>query len=379
MSTKALCIYKKTEPLHLLAVEVYRKKYDAIDIIEVSALDDSVGTDSVGDLIRALTNDSYDEAYIMTTVTDGGGASGVMNYDSFAAIRNKMKTASKGTEIATGTSQAGGSTSTIKLAAGSSAVDDFYNGYILDCTGGTGAANVDKTILDYTGSSLVAEVGGATFTDPGADTTYVIYDVSTYIKTMATTGGKSVALQAWEASYPNITPPLVIHYTGTYNFTEDYGTAAAVAAGTLTLKAAPKNTGARVATAERTTNDHFNSMYAYIYSSTTGARQYRQISDFVGSSLVCTLASNWTVTPTGTVVYRVVDQVADIYADVQCEFFLKTLMYDLTDATVLSYYDKLLDNNGKLSTLTSGAPEQDLDFLSEMRIKGDVAWQYSLL
>lgn len=57
----------------------------------------------------------------------------------------------------TGTSQAGGSATTIKLAAGASAVDDYYNGMLISLTSGTytGATGV---IIDYVGSTKIATV-----------------------------------------------------------------------------------------------------------------------------------------------------------------------------------------------------------------------------
>jgi hypothetical protein len=100
-----------------------------------------------------------------------------------------------------GTAQAGAST-TITLAAGASSADDFYNGYAVILTGGTGAsepascslkAHATQTpcnavfeiwgspgdkqirqITDYVGSTRVATVGVAWGTTPDATTTYKI-------------------------------------------------------------------------------------------------------------------------------------------------------------------------------------------------------------
>jgi hypothetical protein len=56
----------------------------------------------------------------------------------------------------TGTPQAGASNS-LTLAAGASAVDDFYNGMVLTITGGTGVGSV-FVITDYVGSTKVASL-----------------------------------------------------------------------------------------------------------------------------------------------------------------------------------------------------------------------------
>lgn len=57
----------------------------------------------------------------------------------------------------TGTAQAGGSTTTIKLAAGASAVDDFYLGMRCAITGGTGSGSYSR-IIGYNGTSKIATV-----------------------------------------------------------------------------------------------------------------------------------------------------------------------------------------------------------------------------
>lgn len=60
----------------------------------------------------------------------------------------------------TGTSQVGGSTTTIKLAAGSSAVNDYYNHMIIDITTAANTHNL-REITDYVGSSLIATIAPA--------------------------------------------------------------------------------------------------------------------------------------------------------------------------------------------------------------------------
>lgn len=72
----------------------------------------------------------------------------------------------------TGTAQAGAA-STITLAAGASASDDFYNNQIIELTGGTGSGQFNK-ITDYVGASKLATVENAWTTTPDATTTYSI-------------------------------------------------------------------------------------------------------------------------------------------------------------------------------------------------------------
>jgi len=73
----------------------------------------------------------------------------------------------------TGTATAGGA-GTITLAAGASAVDDFYNGMVISITSGTGNGHIGL-ITDYVGSTKVATVQASTATFvPGASSVYSI-------------------------------------------------------------------------------------------------------------------------------------------------------------------------------------------------------------
>lgn len=72
----------------------------------------------------------------------------------------------------TGTAASGGSTS-ITLAGGASAVDDFYNNAAVAIISGTGAGQA-RQITDYVGSSKVATVDTAWATNPDATSVYWI-------------------------------------------------------------------------------------------------------------------------------------------------------------------------------------------------------------
>lgn len=67
-----------------------------------------------------------------------------------------------------------GATGSITLAAGASAVDDFYNGMVISITSGTGSGHVGM-IVDYVGSTKIATVQPVTTTFvPGASSGYSI-------------------------------------------------------------------------------------------------------------------------------------------------------------------------------------------------------------
>lgn len=79
------------------------------------------------------------------------------------------------TQTISGTATAGGA-STITLAVGSSASDDFYNGLLICIVGGTGEGQ-NKFIADYTGATRVATVSGTWVTQPDNTSVYAIVGV----------------------------------------------------------------------------------------------------------------------------------------------------------------------------------------------------------
>lgn len=76
--------------------------------------------------------------------------------------------------INSGTLQSGGTT-TVRLAAGASAVDDFYNGMTLRSTGGTGSGQ-ERRITDYVGATRDATVASAFSPALDGTTTYDVID-----------------------------------------------------------------------------------------------------------------------------------------------------------------------------------------------------------
>lgn len=72
----------------------------------------------------------------------------------------------------TGTAQAGAASS-ITLHAGASAVDDTYNGMVIETTGGTGSGQ-RRVISDYVGSTKIASIFPNWATNPDATTTFAI-------------------------------------------------------------------------------------------------------------------------------------------------------------------------------------------------------------
>lgn len=72
-----------------------------------------------------------------------------------------------------GVAQAGGSVSSIVLAANASGVNDFYSGMPISITGGTGAGQ-SGLILEYNGTTKVANIVSAAWVAPDATSAYTI-------------------------------------------------------------------------------------------------------------------------------------------------------------------------------------------------------------
>lgn len=123
------------------------------------------------------------------------GSSGSIRVENFAALSFETEIAGSGTAATppewgallkasnfsetitaapiTGTGQVGGSTTTIKLAAGASAVDDFYTGMTVSITGGTGNGQSGE-IIGYVGSTKMATIAKAWAVVPDATSLYSI-------------------------------------------------------------------------------------------------------------------------------------------------------------------------------------------------------------
>lgn len=79
----------------------------------------------------------------------------------------------------TGTGQVGGGTTGIKLAAGTSAVNDFYDGMPISITAGTGNGQ-SGIIVDYDGTTKIAIVASAAWVTTDATSVYSIGACATY-------------------------------------------------------------------------------------------------------------------------------------------------------------------------------------------------------
>ncbi len=366
-----LCIYDKTSAQQTPGAFLMKYWYPDTVFLDISKYDDTTATDEFLAVVDAITA-TYDQIYILCPCTDTGGNK-IMNFDTYARLRVKLT--DDGTTETTGTSVITNSdTSHLQLSADAQA-NDYYNGMVINSTGGTGTANIDARILDYVNADNIAEIGGAAWTDPAGDTTYEIYDLTDYIIELnVAAGGKDVSLIIWEylskqflslATAP--TPPLLFHYLGAYKFAEDLGLSPACTGTTLKVVATAGD-GAIIADGDRE-NDIFNDMWVCIVSAATGAGQVRQITDYVQSTELATVAT-WDTTPTTDatdIYYRIHDKRSDCFRDYYMKEFFETYMTDITDGQSLTIFQRLIDESGNLKEGENpmGATVQNLPTLYE--------------
>ncbi len=170
------------------------------------------------------------------------------------------------------TATAGGG-STITLDGSASAVDSFYKNTRILIVSGTGVGQ-SRGYSSYVGSTKVYTVDSAWSTNPDNTSVFVL---------VGNVGGDTSAL----ATLTNQTT--LIEAAGIIR----RNTATAGAASTITLDAAAS-----------ATDDFYNNATIIILSG-TGLLQFRNITDYVGSTKVATVDRAWTTTPGATSVFLI--------------------------------------------------------------------------
>lgn len=190
--------------------------------------------------------------------------------------------------VRAGTAQAGAST-TITLDASASAIDNFYSNQKIFVTGGTGA-NQGRIISSYVGATKVATV--ATWgTNPDATSVFVIVPFGSIPGATAPTAAE-VADAVWDEATSGHTSS-GSYGQGAGGVVINTGTAQAGTTSSITLAAGASST-----------DDRYNFNQVIVLSG-TGNGQSRQITDYVGSTRVATIAPAFAIAPDNTSVYMV--------------------------------------------------------------------------
>jgi hypothetical protein len=132
-----------------------------------------IQSDGVGWRGIAVATPNNSGVPIVDTVYLGGSSSNVATMPGTVSTTGSAVTL-RLTSV-NGTAQGGGA-STITLAAGASAVDDWYNGFLICIMGGTGEGQ-SRPIEDYVGATKVATITGTWTTQPDNTSVYAIVAV----------------------------------------------------------------------------------------------------------------------------------------------------------------------------------------------------------
>jgi hypothetical protein len=190
--------------------------------------------------------------------------------------------------IRSGTAQAGTSGS-ITLDSGASAVTNLYVDLEVQVLSGTGAGQV-RLVTGYNGSTKIATVVPNWITTP--DSTSVFALLPSAQVDLGAVNGSAVVPGVVDANVTEVGGTAVVAAGGVLNGIRT-GTAQAGGANTITL-----DSGASV------TNNLYANEIVYIASG-TGAGQVNTIASYVGSTRVATMISNWAVNPDSTSVFLI--------------------------------------------------------------------------
>jgi hypothetical protein len=173
------------------------------------------------------------------------------------------------------------------------------------------------------------------------------------------TATKSKPEVMWDRAdvYTGITRPLIIQYLGFGDFSGARGTATAATDSTL------DDSGASWVT------DAFIGYSVYIRAG-TAIGESSVIEDNDGTSIDFTpLFATAGSTDSQYVIKKAAESYENFY-DIYAYNYVKAKMYDLSDATVLTAWAKVLDDNGKLNQGTLRTPFQDTNYLWNTIVAG---------
>lgn len=179
----------RTEDTYLIANEeatygVEAATLDGSCAIRVKSLSPSIysGQDNEakyqgdGGIDRPIRKSNYINKYDCDVELTGSGFAGTG--PNYGVLLKSCGMKEQQHSVVSGTAT-GGSTTTVVLAVGASAVDDFYKGMQISITSGTGAGQKSQ-ITAYVGATKTATVSPAFSTAPATGSGYTIFDYVEY-------------------------------------------------------------------------------------------------------------------------------------------------------------------------------------------------------
>lgn len=333
----AAIFFNSTLVQSVMSMQIARIKCDVAGytptIIDTAGLDEA----GITTAIDTITNTTMTAIYVSCTTASTHSA-GVMTYDQVAYLDIKLITASKGTSYAAGTCQSNSTTTYIKIAADSSASNDYYNGKYIKTAGST---VVYRYISDYTGSSTTAVVTD-TSTAITTTETYIIFTLNKVYLIGDADSSENACRVAWTALFPTKQVPMIVALMG------GSGTGFAPYVEVTRTSGGGSHSTTTLADTGHFTADKYNLKWVGIESGTLGVGQVRQITDSTADALTVAL---WTA-PTGTVVYQISDTYEFCLANKYLPLAIMTYLY-ATDNDTKAIWRQLVD---KYNTLAKATP-----------------------
>ena len=369
MAVTKLIIYNggSAQGIAAAAVAANMYPYDGGTDVEIKDID-GITTGNIDTYLAGLSDNSFDKI-IVACENEVAAATGKLTKTQLGTLYDKLKTANLPTAIDSKENSDQNAATTIGKTGAGWTVDEHIGRWVL-ITGGTGAGQLAK-ITDNTADTLT--IGSDWDTTPDTDSDFSIIDpdddgqdpsVDLDLREVGNTvGTKSNCVRVWDDLYPGITPPQVIFTIGDTRSSVARADADSVGNNTLT------DSGAFASV-------DYEDYYVFIYSSTLGKFQIRQIESHTDD--VLTLAYNWDTNPTGTITYRIYDDGLQVGYEKFFEVYITSYLSDLTDGEVIDEWTKILDMNQNADELKTGeTPVQDHKHIEDVMVaKGKIICDY---
>lgn len=355
---KQTVFFNKSNVSSMIAAAVYANMYPASSDNVLKDLD-AITTGNITTYVGGLTADSYDAIYLGC---ENGvvAATGKLSKTQCGTLYLCLKTANRGTVLDTVDNTDIFSVVTIGKTGEGWTVNQWAGKWVY-IYAGTGSGQLAK-IVSNTATTLTIGSNFDVTPDATSDMKIIDTDMKMY-EAGNTASGLSAGARMWDTLYPGVTQPLLVYRVCNDKFAVLKATADSVGNNTLT------DTGAF-------TGLTLTGYYVYIYSSTLGKHQVRQILSHTDNAL--TLTANWTVNPTGTIVYRIVKDLGNAHMDKYSENYVNTYLKDITSSSQLAVWQRLIDPYQNADEMDAGQTvPQDYEYLiSEVKTKGKIIEEY---
>lgn len=361
MAITRLTVYNDEDAGSIAAAAIFKHRYDDADNTLKNLAD--IASGDIDTWIGTLGATTLDYIFVANPAA-GGAVEGKLDTLQLNALLAALKVTSAGAIVGALYENATTFTSaTIGLAGAGWTVNE-HAGRFVKITAGTGA-NQMAYILSNTATVLT--IAGTFTTTPDATSDFEIWEDIGINYLPLTAGSKLAAMRAWEIVYPlNVAYPQIVHWLGSELYSVIRSTATSLQADGLTE------------TGKFGTVNQYAGYWLAIIDGTAGIYQKRKVVSNTANKL--TISPNWTYTPTGTVIYRLFSEDKEVLYDVYASLYIKTKMFDLTDAVMWDKWKSIIGTRGSAEVLKflDLPPVVDQPVLDTMIAEGKIMADYAL-